>query len=157
MAVEDARFEQQAAGQRLAETLLAVSKKVDSWGRALESRVFEGEQRYWFICVYWFVVAVLAPILTTAFIITVYQLSARRVMSSPHFVARCLVSLTTFALLYFLLTAFYLVPYVSHPYHAPGISFWVPTVLYLLGGAICCGVVRANHRLLFTDAGKEAV
>ena len=130
--------------------LFDLSTRVNTWGRELEAKVFEGEHHRWFICVYWFLIAVLAPFLVVSFLVTVYQLSARRLALETSMVAMLLVSLTTIFLSSCFFAAFYLFPFVSHPYHTPSIPFWVATMFYILAASMCWGVVRANHNLLFS-------
>lgn len=151
MGPDDTGYWLNTAEARLPARMFALSDRVNALGARLEDRVFEGEKRFWFVCVYWFVVAVTIPFLLVAFLITVYQLSVRRLLGHYNWVRRCLIFLTTLSLLYCLIVACYLLPYVSHPYHTQGISFWVATLFYLLAGSVCCGIVRANHQALFSE------
>lgn len=151
MEPDDTAYWLNATDMKMPAKMFELSDAVNAWGVRLEERVFEGEKRFWFLCVYWFVVAVVVPVVVVAFLITVYQLSVKRLFDNLSWHRRVLVSLTTFALVYCLIAVCYLMPYVSHPYHTQGISFWIPTALYVIAGSICCGIVRANHRVLFSN------
>lgn len=131
--------------------LFDLSSTVNRYGLDLESRVFEGERHPWFTCVYWFFAAVFVPFLFSTFLVTVYQLSARRLTTRPGLISSLLQGLSTVFICYSLFTAFYLFPYVSHPYHTIGVPYWAATILYLVAAVVCCGVVRANQDVLFSS------
>lgn len=151
MKPDDTAYWLNSSEAKLPAYMFEASDKINEWGVRLEERVFEGEKRFWFICVYWFFMAVVLPVIVVAFVITVYQVSVKRLFDNLSWHRRVLVSITTLALVYCLVAVCYLFPYVSHPYHTQGISFWVPTVMYVIAGSICCGIVRANHRAMFSD------
>lgn len=130
--------------------LFELSARVNAYGRELETKIFEGEQHNWFIHVYWFIVAVLIPSTISTFLLTIYQLSARRLALDPGGFSMLLISLSTIILSYGYFVAFFLFPYVSHPYHTPGIPFWLAIMCYALAIGICYGVVRANQQILFS-------
>lgn len=133
------------------EAAFNLSGMVNSYGLELEARLFEGERHSWFIYVYWFLAAVLAPFLISMFLVTVYQLSARRLTTRPGVISSVLQGLSTIFICYSLFTAFYLLPYVSHPYHSIGAPFWAATILYIVAATVCCGVIRANQDVLFSS------
>lgn len=134
---------------RLPAALFSFSDRVNEWGRELMLKIYEGETHPWFLYAYWLVVSAVIPIMLATFIITIFQLSARRLLSEPGWFFTILTSLITLGLVYCLVAGFYLIPYVSHPYHTLGVPFWVATMVYVVAGSICCAVVRANQQVLF--------
>lgn len=147
---DDTEFIKSKRNSPLPAALFDFSAKVNGWGWRLEERVFEGERHLWFTCAYWFLVAVFLPFLVATFLVTVFQMSARRLTAQSGFVMASLQGIATILVCYCLFAAFYLLPYVSHPYHSIGVPFWIATVLYVLAASICCGVARANQDVLFS-------
>ncbi len=134
----------------IAQSLFRFSDRIADTGVNLQYRIYEGEHHAWFLYLYWFVAAVFIPCSVVSFLVTVFQLSARRLSYYPGHLTVFTVSLMTLFITYCLFAAAYLMPFVSHPYHNMGVPFWLATFLYLAAGMVCFGLIRANQQVLYT-------
>ncbi len=134
----------------IAQALFRFSDRIVNWGTNLQYRLYDGEHHAWFLYFYWFMVAVFIPCAAVSFLLTVFQLSARRLSDYPGHLTVFTVSLITIFISYCFFAASYLMPFVSHPYHNLGVPFWLATLLYLAAGIVCFGLIRANQQVLYT-------
>lgn len=138
---------------RLPGALFDFSDLVNEWGRRLMHIVYEGEDHQWFLYAYWLVAGVVLPMMLAAFLITTFQLSVHRLIGSG-LLAAIVMALLTLGLVYCLIAACYLVPFVSHPYHSFA-PFWIALLSYVVAGAMCMSLVRANQQVLFRSDEPE--